>query len=77
MLFISVLYFQILQLKNLDTQNFLLPFTFPITLLSLFDPCKLWYYLGIYDMARLYVIRRPFIFPRLAKFQEKILSGCF
>ena len=39
-LFISVLYFQILQLKNLDTQNFLLPFTFPITLLSLFDPCK-------------------------------------
>ena len=72
-----MLHFQISQLKNADTQSFLLPFTFPITLLSLFDPCKLWYYLGIYDMARLYVIRRPFIFPRLAKFQEKILSGCF
>ena len=67
---------QISQLKNADAQSFL-PFTFPIALLSLFDPCKLWYYLGIYDMARLYVIRRPFIFPRLAKFQEKILSGCF
>ena len=35
-------------------------------------------FLGIFDMARLYVIRWAFIFPRLTKFQEKkILSGCF
>ena len=54
---INVLHFQILQLKNADTQNFLLPFIFSITLLSLFNPCKLWYYLGIYDMARIYKIR--------------------
>ena len=37
-----MLYFQIWQLKNADTRNFLLIFTFPITLLSLFDPSKLW-----------------------------------
>ena len=54
---INVLHFQILQLKNADTQSFLLPFTFPIALLSLIHSCKLWYYLGIYDIARLYVIR--------------------
>ena len=35
-------------------------------------------FLGIFDMAKLYVIRWAFIFPRLTKFQEnKILSGCF
>ena len=35
-------------------------------------------FLGIFDIARLYVIRWAFIFPRLTKFQEKkILSGCF
>ena len=67
----NVLHFQISQLKNADTQGFHLPFTFSITLLSLFDTCKLWYYLGIYDMARIYVIRWVFIFPRLTKFQEK------
>ena len=56
---INVLHVQILQLKNADTQSFLLPFIFSITLFDfgLFDPCKLWYYLGIYDMARIYKIR--------------------
>ena len=35
-------------------------------------------FLGIFDMARLYVIRWAFIFPRLTKFQEEqFLSGCF
>ena len=35
-------------------------------------------FLGIFDMARLYVIHWAFIFPRHTKFQEKkILSGCF
>ena len=74
------LHFQISQLKNADMQSFLLPFTFSITLLSLFDTCKLWYYLGIFDMDRIYVIRWAFIFPRLTKFQKKkkkFLSGCF
>ena len=71
-----MLHIQISQLKNADTQKFLLPFTFSITLLSLFDLRKLWCYLGIYDMARIYVIRLAFIFARLTKFQEKkILSG--
>ena len=35
-------------------------------------------FLSIFHMARLYVIRRASIFPRLTKFQEKkILPGCF
>ena len=35
-------------------------------------------FLGIFDMARLYVIRWAFIFPCLTKFQyEQFLSGCF
>ena len=35
-------------------------------------------FLGIFDMTRLYVIRWAFIFPSLAKSQEKkVLSGCF
>ena len=37
----KVLYFQIWHLKNADRRNFLLIFIFPITLLSLLDPCKL------------------------------------
>ena len=72
------LHFQFSQLKNADTQSFLLPFTFSITLLSFFDTCKLWYYLVIYDMARIYVIRWAFTFPCLTKFQKtKSYQGAF
>ena len=66
-----MLHFQISQLKSADTQSFLLPFTFLITLLSLLDPCKLLYYLGIYDMARLYVICWAFIFHVSPNFKRR------
>ena len=71
-----MLYFQILQLKNGDTQSFLLPFTFPILWWvclrhANFDSC-------IKVLQCDSSIYWGFISARLAKFQgKKILSGCF
>ena len=82
MININVLYFQILELKNADTENVLLHFTFPIKILLFFLSMRnlmhllkicsmVLSFLGIFDMARLYVVFWALMFPRFTKFQEK------